>query len=160
MARTCRPFVLQYAPRFPLNLRAGITHHVKMGEGLSLVRVEVRLRPGRTPFERPNLVGVYVVGLGVCGPTLFVHDPHAPGFTVALGGVDVDRVDDPVNPPAVEDGAPALRTVGNRQVVAHGASLARQTSTHPLRAHTRTSHSKSGIARRLTEQRTANPLHA
>ena len=54
-----------------------------------------------------------------------MHDPHAPGFTVALGGVDVDRVDDPVNPAAVEDGAPALRTVGNRQVIAHGASLAR-----------------------------------
>jgi predicted PP-loop superfamily ATPase len=34
-------------------------------------------------------------------------------------------VDDPVNPAAVEDGAPALRTVGNRQVIAHGASLAR-----------------------------------
>jgi hypothetical protein len=72
----------------------------------------------------PNLVRVYVVGFGVCGPTLFVHDPHAPGFpfSVALGCVpDLDRVDNPVNPAAVEDGAPALRTVGNRQVVGHGA---------------------------------------
>jgi hypothetical protein len=57
-----------------------------------------------------------------------VHDPHAPGFLVrvALGWVlDVDRVDDPVSPATIEDGAPALRTVGNRQVVTHGASLAR-----------------------------------
>jgi hypothetical protein len=70
-----------------------------------------------------------VVGLGVCRPTLFVHDPHAPGFPVRLGWVDVDRVDDPVSPAAVEDGAPALRTVGNRQVVAHGASLTRSFET-------------------------------
>jgi hypothetical protein len=89
--------------------------------------------------KHPQLVGVYVVGLGVCRPTFFVHDPHAPGFLVrvALGWVlDVDRVDDPVSPATIGDGAPALRTVGNRQVVTHGASLARffPTVSWPLAA--------------------------